>query len=461
MLGSGDEMGNKEGIWNRCLNIIASQINPQSFRAWFERTRQIPADDDSVLILADSQFVAEWLAKEYSELIKRTVETVTGEEPQIFVVFSKNGKYEYIPLLADERKSEDNEVESVFNPRYTFDQFVVGEFNRLAYTAAMAVAEAPGKTKYNPLYIYGGVGLGKTHLLQAIGHFVRKNHPEKVVRYVTSERFTDRFVNSLINKTTTQFKQYFRKADLLLVDDVQFFSGKEAIQNEFFHIFNALHQRGQQIVLTSDLPPSRINGLAERLRSRFEWGLLVDLQPPEFESRVAILRRKAEADGIEIPQEVLSYIAQVITTNIRDLEGALIRLLAYSSIQGKDITLEFAVDVLNNRAPMLTSGTKNITLQDILKAVCERLGVSEELVKSRKRTKRAATARQIAMYLARKLTNHSLSYIGSFFGGRDHATVVHACKKISTKGGEIARIVHQIQSRLTGGKLEEEHLYGA
>ena len=461
MLGSGDEMGNKEGIWNRCLNIIASQINPQSFRAWFERTRQIPADDDSVLILADSQFVAEWLAKEYSELIKRTVETVTGEEPQIFVVFSRNGKYEYIPLLADERKSEDNEVESVFNPRYTFDQFVVGEFNRLAYTAAMAVAEAPGKTKYNPLYIYGGVGLGKTHLLQAIGHFVRKNHPEKVVRYVTSERFTDRFVNSLINKTTTQFKQYFRKADLLLVDDVQFFSGKEAIQNEFFHIFNALHQRGQQIVLTSDLPPSRINGLAERLRSRFEWGLLVDLQPPEFESRVAILRRKAEADGIEIPQEVLSYIAQVITTNIRDLEGALIRLLAYSSIQGKDITLEFAVDVLNNRAPMLTSGTKNITLQDILKAVCERLGVSEELVKSRKRTKRAATARQIAMYLARKLTNHSLSYIGSFFGGRDHATVVHACKKISTKGGEIARIVHQIQSRLTGGKLEEEHLYGA
>lgn len=460
MLGSGDEMGNKEGIWNRCLNIIASQINPQSFRAWFERTRQIPADDDSVLILADSQFVAEWLAKEYSELIKRTVETVTGEEPQIFVVFSRNGKYEYIPLLADERKSEDNEVESVFNPRYTFDQFVVGEFNRLAYTAAMAVAEAPGKTKYNPLYIYGGVGLGKTHLLQAIGHFVRKNHPDKVVRYVTSERFTDRFVNSLINKTTTQFKQYFRKADLLLVDDVQFFSGKEAIQNEFFHIFNALHQRGQQIVLTSDLPPSRINGLAERLRSRFEWGLLVDLQPPEFESRVAILRRKAEADGIEIPQEVLSYIAQVITTNIRDLEGALIRLLAYSSIQGKDITLEFAVDVLNNRAPMLTSGTKNITLQDILKAVCERLGVSEELVKSRKRTKRAATARQIAMYLARKLTNHSLSYIGSFFGGRDHATVVHACKKISTKGGEIARIVHQIQSRLTGGKLEEEHLYG-
>jgi len=460
LLGSGDEMGNKEGIWNRCLNIIASQINPQSFRAWFERTRQIPADDDSVLILADSQFVAEWLAKEYSELIKRTVETVTGEEPQIFVVFSRNGKYEYIPLLADERKSEDNEVESVFNPRYTFDQFVVGEFNRLAYTAAMAVAEAPGKTKYNPLYIYGGVGLGKTHLLQAIGHFVKKNHPEKVVRYVTSERFTDRFVNSLINKTTTQFKQYFRKADLLLVDDVQFFSGKEAIQNEFFHIFNALHQRGQQIVLTSDLPPSRINGLAERLRSRFEWGLLVDLQPPEFESRVAILRRKAEADGIEIPQEVLSYIAQVITTNIRDLEGALIRLLAYSSIQGKDITLEFAVDVLNNRAPMLTSGTKNITLQDILKAVCERLGVSEELVKSRKRTKRAATARQIAMYLARKLTNHSLSYIGSFFGGRDHATVVHACKKISTKGGEIARIVHQIQSRLTGGKLEEEHLYG-
>ncbi len=453
-------MGNKEGIWNRCLNIIASQINPQSFRAWFERTRQIPADDDSVLILADSQFVAEWLAKEYSELIKRTVETVTGEEPQIFVVFSRNGKYEYIPLPADERKSEDNEVESVFNPRYTFDQFVVGEFNRLAYTAAMAVAEAPGKTKYNPLYIYGGVGLGKTHLLQAIGHFVRKNHPDKVVRYVTSERFTDRFVNSLINKTTTQFKQYFRKADLLLVDDVQFFSGKEAIQNEFFHIFNALHQRGQQIVLTSDLPPSRINGLAERLRSRFEWGLLVDLQPPEFESRVAILRRKAEADGIEIPQEVLSYIAQVVTTNIRDLEGALIRLLAYSSIQGKDITLEFAVDVLNNRAPMLTSGTKSITLQDILKAVCERLGVSEELVKSRKRTKRAATARQIAMYLARKLTNHSLSYIGSFFGGRDHATVVHACKKISTKGGEIARIVHQIQSRLTGGKLEEEHLYG-
>ncbi len=441
---------NGEGVWLKCLQIIATRINAQSFKTWFEQSSQLPTDDDRLIVEVKSQFIAEWLSSRYSELILEAVSTVAPEITSVLLAYPFNGDYAFVELKSNElpQKSVDNS--SNLNPRYTFDTFVVGDFNRLAYMAAMAVAEAPGKTKYNPLYIQGGVGLGKTHLLQAIGHFVKQNHPDKKVLYVSSERFTDRFINSLINKTTSRFREVYRSADVLLVDDVQFFSGKESIQNEFFHLFNALHQRGQQIVLTSDVPPAEIKGLEERLVSRFQWGLIVDLQPPEYESRVAILRAKAEADGIELPDEVLSIIAQHITTNIRELEGTLIRLLAYASIHGVEITPQLALDVIGEYSRPPEPMSQTITLEDILNTVSEFFGVTPEQIRSKRRTKKIALARQVGMYLARKLTGSSLAHIGNFFGGRDHATVVHACKIIPQKGGEVAKLLQEIERTLLG-----------
>ena len=437
------------GIWQKCLQIIATQINPQSFKTWFEQSRQLPSDDNKLIVEVKSRFIAEWLASHYSAIILDAVNSVDETIESVCLAYPSNGDYSFVELKPSQTEAGAVDRFSNLNPRYTFDTFVVGEFNRLAFMSAMAVAEAPGQTKYNPLYIQGGVGLGKTHLLQAIGHFIKQNYPDKTVLYVTSERFTDRFINSLINKTTSKFRELYRSADVLLVDDVQFFSGKEGIQNEFFHLFNALHQRGQQIVLTSDVPPSEIKGLEERLVSRFQWGLIVDLQPPEYESRVAILRKKAEADGIELPEEVLSIIAQYVTTNIRELEGTLIRLLAYASIHGVEITPRLAMEVIGTytRAPQPVA--KVVTLEEILKAVSEYFGVSADQIRSRRRTKQIALARQVAMYLARKLTGSSLAHIGKFFGGRDHATVVHACKTIAQREGEVARLVREIEKSLT------------
>ncbi|MCD6596032.1 chromosomal replication initiator protein DnaA [bacterium] len=437
------------GIWQKCLQIIATQVNPQSFRTWFEQSFEIDSSDNTLTIEVKSQFIAEWLTTNYNSIIINAVQTVVENDMPVVLAYPKNHGYEHISLASSKEHARTvRDKQGHLNPRYTFDSFVVGEFNRLAFMSAMAVAESPGKTKYNPLYIQGGVGLGKTHLIQAIGHFIEQNYPEKIVRYVSTERFTDRFINSLINKTTSRFREYYRSADVLLIDDVQFFSGKEGIQNEFFHLFNALHQRGQQIVLTSDIPPSRIKGLEDRLLSRFQWGLIVDMQLPEFESRVAILRKKAEADGIELPDEILSLIAQSITSNIRELEGTLIRLLAYASIQGKDITPELTMDVIGQYTrPMLQMGRK-ITLEDILNIVSEYIGVSTEQIRGKRRTKNVALARQIAMYLSRKFTGSSLKHIGQFFGGRDHSTVVHACKKIPKYKGEVERIVTQIENKL-------------
>jgi len=443
---------NNAGIWQKCLQIIATQVNPQSFRTWFEQSFEIDSSDTEehkLIIELKSQFIAEWLATNYSSIILNAVHSVVEDDITVVLAYPKDHGYEHISLAPETSQTREvHEKQGHLNPRYTFESFVVGEFNRLAFMSAMAVAESPGKTKYNPLYIQGGVGLGKTHLIQAIGHFINQNYPEKTVRYVSTERFTDRFINSLINKTTSRFREYYRSADVLLVDDVQFFSGKEGIQNEFFHLFNALHQRGQQIVLTSDVPPSQIKGLEDRLLSRFQWGLIVDLQPPEFESRVAILRKKAESDGIELPDEIISLIAQSITSNIRELEGTLIRLLAYASIQGKDITEELTLNVIGQyNRPALTV-RKRITLEDILNIVSEYVGVSPEQIRGKRRTKNVALARQIAMYLARKFTGSSLKHIGQFFGGRDHSTVVHACKVIPKYSGEVERIVEQIENRL-------------
>lgn len=316
----------------------------------------------------------------------------------------------------------------MLNPKNTFDTFVIGSGNRFAHAASLAVAEAPAKA-YNPLFIYGGVGLGKTHLMHAIGHYVLEHNPSAKVVYLSSEKFTNEFINSIRDNKATEFRNKYRKVDVLLIDDIQFLAGKESTQEEFFHTFNTLHEENKQIVISSDRPPKEIPTLEDRLRSRFEWGLITDITPPDLETRIAILRKKAKAEGLDIPNEVMLYIANQIDSNIRELEGALIRVVAYSSLINKDINADSSMEALKDIIP--SSKPKIITILDIQQTVGEYFNVKLEDFKAKKRTKSVAFPRQIAMYLARELTDFSLPKIGEEFGGRDHTTVIHAHEKIS------------------------------
>jgi chromosomal replication initiator protein len=316
-----------------------------------------------------------------------------------------------------------NEIDSQLNRSYTFERFIEGDCNRLARSAAWAIAQEPGGTSFNPFLIYGGVGLGKTHLIQAVGNYVRTEPVDQTVLYVSSERFTTEFVQSIQRNRISEFSMFYRHIDLLIVDDVQFFSGKEKTQEEFFHIFNALHQSGRQIVLSADRPPRDIEGIEERLLSRFQWGLSADVQPPGLETRIAILQRKAEDDGIDLDDEVIEFIAHNIKSNIRELEGALIRLLAHSTLHQRDLDLELAKDVLGD---LMEDRQVNLTIEEIQRIVCEYLDIPEDLVRDKTRKREVVRARQIAMYFCKKLTQHSLKTIGLHFGGRDHSTVIHA-----------------------------------
>ena len=302
-----------------------------------------------------------------------------------------------------------------------------GKGNQFARAASLAVAEAPGSTSFNPLVIYGGVGLGKTHLIQAIGNFAREHGSASRIRYVSSEKFTIEFINSIQNNRAAEFSQIYRTVDLLLVDDIQFFMSKERTQEEFFHTFNTLHQKGKQIVLSSDRPPKDLKDLEERLLSRFQWGLIADIQPPDLETRIAILQQKAELDRIEISMDIIEYIATNITSNIRELEGALIKLLAFSSLRGVDITLDLAKIVLKD---IVISKQKDISIEEIQRVVCRYFDIPDDLLRSKSRKKEIAHARQVAMYLSKALTHYSLKSIGLHFGGRDHTTVIHAIRTI-------------------------------
>lgn len=327
------------------------------------------------------------------------------------------------------------------NPKYVFDSFVIGQSNRFAHAAAFAVAEAPAKA-YNPLFIYGDSGLGKTHLLHAIGHYARRLYNGVRVRYVNSEEFTNEFINSIRYDEGTSFKKTYRNVDILLIDDIQFLSGKEATQEEFFHTFNALHNHNKQVVITSDLPPKQLSGFEERMRSRFEWGLLTDVQPPELETRIAILRKKANGEGLHAPDEVLEYIASKISTNIRELEGALIRVTAFASLNRQDVDLPLAEQVLKDL--ITDEGDPHITASMILDQTAEYFKLSLEELKSKSRTRTLTNARQIAMYLCRELTDLSLPKIGQEFGGRDHTTVIHADRKIRELMAERRAIFNQV-----------------
>ena len=319
------------------------------------------------------------------------------------------------------------EIDSQLNDSYTFERFIEGDCNRLARSAAWAIAQEPGGTSFNPFLVYGGVGLGKTHLIHAIGNYARANNNAESVLYVSSERFTTEFVQSIQRNRISEFSMFYRQIDLLIVDDVQFFGGKEKTQEEFFHIFNALHQSGKQIVLSADRPPREIQGIEERLLSRFQWGLSADVQSPGLETRIAILQRKAEDDGIELPQEVIEFIAHNVKSNIRELEGALIRLLAHATLHQRDIGLDLAKEVLRD---LMQDSKVNLTIEEIQRIVCEYLDIPEDLVCAKTRKREVVRARQIAMYFCKDLTQHSLKTIGLHFGGRDHSTVIHANKTV-------------------------------
>jgi chromosomal replication initiator protein len=426
-----------EKVWQECLSYLSQKIKKQSFNTWLRPTRGIPSEEKILKVAVPNKFVGEWIEEHYLELIQEAMEKVVQEKlPLSFLISDEMGEtFNRINFENNEKKdtavfkkSKLNQKNNRFNPRYTFDTFVVGESNQFAHAAALAVAEAPGKTKFNPLYVYGGVGLGKTHLAQAIGHYVREEYQELNVLYATSEEFTNDFINSITKNTTQEFVNYYRNVDLLLLDDIQFFAGKESTQVQFFHTFNALYQSGKQIILTSDRPPKDIKGLEERLLSRMQWGLVTDIQPPDLETRIAILQKKNESDGVALPQDVAVFIADNITCNIRELEGALIRLLAYSSLNGRELNVELAKEVLRD---VIKNGAKEITLKDIRKKVAESFNLTEESLCSKRKTQEIALARQVAMYLTRSLTKTSLKIIGLEFGGRDHSTVIHACNLIA------------------------------
>ncbi|HWO97473.1 MAG TPA: chromosomal replication initiator protein DnaA [Bacillus sp. (in: firmicutes)] len=445
-------MENISDLWNKALGEIEKKLSKPSFETWLKSTKAHSLQGDMLIITAPNDFARDWLESRYSNLISETLYDLTGEELAVKFIIPQNQAEEDFEIQAPRKKvkkEEANELpQSMLNPKYTFDTFVIGSGNRFAHAASLAVAEAPAKA-YNPLFIYGGVGLGKTHLMHAIGHYVLDHNPSAKVVYLSSEKFTNEFINSIRDNKAVEFRNKYRNVDVLLIDDIQFLAGKEQTQEEFFHTFNTLHEESKQIVISSDRPPKEIPTLEDRLRSRFEWGLITDITPPDLETRIAILRKKAKADGLVIPNEVMLYIANQIDSNIRELEGALIRVVAYSSLINKDINADLAAEALKDIIP--SSKPKVITIQEIQRIVGQHYSVKLEDFKAKKRTKSVAFPRQIAMYLSRELTDCSLPKIGEEFGGRDHTTVIHAHEKISKliqTDGQLQRQIKEITDSL-------------
>lgn len=422
-----------DDLWGKTLNVIEKKISKPSFETWLKSTKAIALNKNTLIVEAPNDFAREWLDGNYKEILTEILYELIGENMSLKFVIPESNMDDPIMVSPANKKPAKPEVitdsaQHMLNPKYTFETFVIGSGNRFAHAASLAVAEAPAKA-YNPLFIYGGVGLGKTHLMHAIGHYVLEHNPMAKVVYLTSEKFTNEFINSIRDNRPDDFRNKYRNVDILLIDDIQFLAGKESTQEEFFHTFNTLHEENKQIIISSDRPPREIPTLEDRLRSRFEWGLITDITPPDLETRIAILRKKAKADGLDIPNEVMLYIANQIDSNIRELEGALIRVVAYSSLENKDINADLAAEALKSIIP--SSKPRVITIQDIQRVVGEQFGVKLEDFSAKKRTKSIAFPRQIAMYLSRELTDFSLPKIGEEFGGRDHTTVIHAHEKIS------------------------------
>lgn len=420
-----------EAIWQEALQVVKKNMSKPSYDTWMKSTTAHSLEGNHFIISAPNNFVRDWLEKSYTQFIATILQEITGNTYDVqFIDGEQEEKFEYVTpkkQLADIEENPENS-KHMLNPRYVFDTFVIGSGNRFAHAASLAVAEAPAKA-YNPLFIYGGVGLGKTHLMHAVGHYVQQHKENANVMYLSSEKFTNEFISSIRDNKSEEFRAKYRNVDVLLIDDIQFLAGKEGTQEEFFHTFNTLYDEQKQIIISSDRPPKEIPTLEDRLRSRFEWGLITDITPPDLETRIAILRKKAKADGLDIPNEVMLYIANQIDSNIRELEGALIRVVAYSSLVNKDITAGLAAEALKDIIP--NNKPTVITIKAIQAAVGEYYHVRLEDFKAKKRTKSIAYPRQIAMYLSRELTDASLPKIGDEFGGRDHTTVIHAHEKIT------------------------------
>ncbi len=471
-----------EAVWNNCLDIIRDNITRQSFKTWFEPLKAIglesEGDQVKLTVQLPSRFYFEWLEEHYYGLLRKTITKVLGAQGRLYyniVIERDDAETGYRgstmslpakqgggdppaaprPSFGEAPPTEQSapspvrsgpdgagvpfqnpfavpgiqkaRIESRLNPSYTFDRFIEGDCNRLARSASLAIAEQPGSTSFNPFLVYGGVGLGKTHLIQAIGNYARLYNKVDSVLYVSSERFTSDFVQSIQHNRASEFSMFYRQIDLIIVDDIQFFGGKEKTQEEFFHIFNTLHQSGKQIVLSADRPPREIQGIEERLLSRFQWGLSADVQSPELETRIAILQRKAEDEGIELSPDVIEFIAHNIKSNIRELEGALIRLLAHATLHKRDIDLGLAKEVLRD---LIKDTRINLTIEEIQRIACEYFSIPEDAVRAKTRKREIVQARQVAMYFCKQMTQHSLKTIGLHFGGRDHSTVIHAKQSI-------------------------------
>ncbi|MCC5942774.1 MAG: chromosomal replication initiator protein DnaA [Balneolaceae bacterium] len=452
-----------ESAWNECLEIIQDNISYQKYKSWFEPIKPVKLEGETLTIQVPSQFWYEWLEEHYYNMLRTTIAKVLGNE----------GKLEYSVLVERSDRIEDNRsirlpqrpmppqkpqemntftdyhpgkienpfvipgirktnIDSNLNSNYVFERYIEGDCNRLARSAAMAIADNPGSNSFNPLFVYGGTGLGKTHLVQSIGNKIKQHFgDEKAVLYVSSETFTNEFVQAIRNNRASEFSIFYRNIDVLIVDDIQFFSGKEKTQEEFFHIFNALHQDGKQIILSSDRPPKDIPDIEERLISRFSWGLSADLQIPEYETRYAILERKASDNGISLNPDIIEFIAYNFKSNVRDLEGAIIKLLATASLKHVDeIDLQMAKTVLKD---MVKSSNTQISIEFIQNYVCDYFGIDTNKVREKTRKQEIVEARQIAMYLAKKYTKSSLKTIGLQFGGRDHSTVIHAISTVDER----------------------------
>lgn len=462
-------------IWNNCLKIIKDNVPSISFRTWFEPIIPLKIEENILTIQVPSPFFYEYLEEQYIDILRKTLRKELGNEAKLeysvvmensvysnnkpfTVKFPTNNKTELknkpvtVPLSSEEKSIKNPfiipgikklHVDPRLNPDNSFNNFVEGECNRLARSAGNAVAENPGGTAFNPLFIYGDSGLGKTHLSQAIGIRVKERYPEKTVLYVNANKFQTQFVEAVRNNNKNDFLHFYQMIDVLIIDDVQEFAGKEKTQDIFFHIFNHLHQSGKQLILTSDKAPVEMQGMEQRLLSRFKWGLSADLQTPDFETRIAILRQKIYHDGIVISDEVIDYIASHITSNIRELEGALISLLAQSTLNKKEITLELAKQMIDR---LVKNSKKELSVDYIQKVVCDYFNLSPDSLQSKTRKREIVQARQIAMYFSKTLTKSSLASIGAQIGGKDHATVLHACKTVNNLMDTDKRFKGQIES---------------
>ena len=427
--------------WARLLERARQELPEQTFKTWLEPTEPLKIEGDKLIVGAPDRFAAEWNESKHSELLKSLAPVALGQP--MTVVFQVNEERKRRPQmdlfvaeapkpgLADAEAHQRAANTPPLSDRYIFDLFVIGKSNELAAAAAHAVAQAPGKV-YNPLFIYGETGLGKTHLMQAIAHEIVSAEPRSRITYMSTEQFTNELIAAIQNRTTGEFRRRFRETDLLLVDDIHFLKGKETTQEEFFHTFNALYEAGRQIVLTSDRPPSEIPGLEARLVSRFQWGMVADIEPPDLEHRIAILRQKAAIDHLEmtLPEEVIRFIAENVRSSVRELEGSIIKLLAYASLKHQEITIELAREALRDKLrPLASSGAAGLTSYVIQDAVAKEWGVTSEGLRSKTRTKNLTVPRQVAMFLMREMLGMQLVEIGATFGGRDHSTVIHSLER--------------------------------